>query len=84
MLTKVAAMELGPSGIRVAGIGPGLVDTPLTAYQRDMPAFRQAYLDNTPLGRVGTTADVAAAALFLASTTPRGSPARRCSSTVAP
>jgi NAD(P)-dependent dehydrogenase (short-subunit alcohol dehydrogenase family) len=67
MLTKVAAMELGPSGIRVAGIGPGLIDTPLTAYQRDLPAFRQAYLDNTPLGRVGTTADVAAAALFLAS-----------------
>ena len=67
MLTRVAAMELAPSGIRVAGIGPGLIDTPLTAYQRDMPAFRQAYLDNTPLGRIGTTTDVAAAALFLAS-----------------
>ncbi len=67
MLTRVAAMELGPQGIRVTGIGPGLVDTPLTAYQRDMPAFRQAYLDNTPLGRVGTTADIAGAAVFLAS-----------------
>ena len=67
MLTRVAAMELAPAGIRVTGIGPGLVDTPLTAYQRDAPAFRQAYLDNTPLGRVGTTADIAAAALFLAS-----------------
>ena len=67
MLTKVAAMELAPAGIRVTGIGPGLVDTPLTAYQREAPSFRQAYLDNTPLGRVGTTADIAAAALFLAS-----------------
>ena len=67
MLTRVAALELGPQGIRVAGIGPGLVDTPLTAYQRDMPAFRQAYLENTPMGRVGTTDDIAAAAVFLAS-----------------
>ncbi len=67
MLTRVAALELGPAGIRVAGIGPGLVDTPLTAYQRDMPAFRAAYLEEIPLGRVGTTADIAAAAAFLAS-----------------
>jgi NAD(P)-dependent dehydrogenase (short-subunit alcohol dehydrogenase family) len=67
MLTRVAALELGPAGIRVAGIGPGLIDTPLTAYQRDLPSFRQAYLDNTPMGRIGTTADIAAAALFLAS-----------------
>jgi len=67
MLTKVAAMELAPAGIRVTGIGPGIVDTPLTAYQRDTPAFRQAYLENTPLDRVGTTADIASAAVFLAS-----------------
>jgi len=67
MLTKVSAMELAPSGVRVVGVGPGLIDTPLTAHQRDLPAFRRAYLDNTPLGRVGTTADVASAAVFLAS-----------------
>jgi NAD(P)-dependent dehydrogenase (short-subunit alcohol dehydrogenase family) len=67
MLTRVAAMELGPSGIRVAGIGPGLVDTPLTAYQRDVPAFRDAYLESIPLGRVGRPGDIADAALFLAS-----------------
>ena len=67
MFTRVAALELGPSGIRVVGIGPGLVDTPLTQYQRDLPAFRQGYLENIPLGRVGTPADVAAAAAFLAS-----------------
>jgi NAD(P)-dependent dehydrogenase (short-subunit alcohol dehydrogenase family) len=67
MFTRVAAMELGPEGIRVCGIGPGLVDTPLTQYQRDMPAFREGYLDNIPMGRVGQPADIAAAATFLAS-----------------
>lgn len=67
MFTRVAAMELGPLGIRVTGIGPGLVDTPLTAYQREAPAFRQAYLETIPMGRVGTTADVAAAAVLLVS-----------------
>jgi NAD(P)-dependent dehydrogenase (short-subunit alcohol dehydrogenase family) len=67
MFTRVAALELGPAGIRVVGIGPGLIDTPLTQYQRDLPAFREGYLENIPMGRVGTTADVAAAAAFLAS-----------------
>jgi len=67
MLTRVAAMELGPAGIRVCGIGPGLVDTPLTQYQRDMPAFRDGYLANIPMGRVGQPTDIAAAVAFLAS-----------------
>lgn len=67
MFTRVAAMELGPQGIRVAGIGPGLIDTPLTAFQQALPAFRQAYLDSIPMGRVGTPSDVADAAVFLAS-----------------
>lgn len=67
MFTRVAAMELGPSGIRVAGIGPGFVDTPLTGYASDIPAFRQAYVDSIPLGRAGRTSDVADAAVFLAS-----------------
>jgi NAD(P)-dependent dehydrogenase (short-subunit alcohol dehydrogenase family) len=67
MFTRVAALELGPDGIRVCGIGPGLVDTPLTQYQRDMPAFREGYLQNIPMGRVGAPADIASAAAFLAS-----------------
>lgn len=67
MLTRVAALELGPRGIRVVGIGPGLVDTPLTTFQRERPHVREAFLENIPLGRVGRTDDVAQAAAFLAS-----------------
>jgi NAD(P)-dependent dehydrogenase (short-subunit alcohol dehydrogenase family) len=67
MLTRVAAMELGPQSIRVVGIGPGLIDTPLTAFQRERPHVRQAFLANIPLGRVGTARDIASAAVFLAS-----------------
>jgi len=67
MLTRVAAMELGRDAIRVCGIAPGLVDTPLTAGLSAIPAIRAGYLENIPLGRAGTTADIANAALFLAS-----------------
>ncbi len=67
MITRVAAMELGGDDIRVCGIAPGLVDTPLTTPLANLPGVREAYLENTPLGRVGTPADIAAAALFLAS-----------------
>ena len=67
MLTRVAAMELGEAGVRVVGIGPGLVDTPLTSFQRDVPAIRDAYLRSIPMGRSGTPEDVANLATWLAS-----------------
>ena len=67
MLTRCAAMELGPHRVRVVGIGPGLVDTPLTTFQQDRPHVREAFLANIPLGRVGTARDIASAAVFLAS-----------------
>jgi NAD(P)-dependent dehydrogenase (short-subunit alcohol dehydrogenase family) len=63
MLTKVAAMELGRHGIRVVGIAPGFVDTPLTAGGGDLA--KQAYVEKTPLGRTGEVEDIAAAAEFL-------------------
>ena len=60
-------MELGPSGVRVSGIGPGFIDTPLTAFTQMVPAIRDAYIAATPLGRAGQPEDVADAALFLVS-----------------
>lgn len=67
MLTRVAAMELGPHGVRVAGIGPGYVDTPLTAFANAVPQVRDAYVASTPLGRAGQPEDIADAVAFLVS-----------------
>jgi NAD(P)-dependent dehydrogenase (short-subunit alcohol dehydrogenase family) len=67
MLTRCAAMELGRERVRVVGIGPGLVDTPLTTFQQERPHVREAFLANIPLGRVGAPRDIANAAVFLAS-----------------
>ena len=65
MLTEVAALELGPRGIRVNAIAPGLVITPLTAPAMDIPGVRDDYLANTPLGRSGRPEEVADAAVFI-------------------
>ena len=67
MLTRVGALELAPHKIRVNAVSPGLTDTPLTALVHQTPNIYQGYLENMPLGRTGTTDDIAAAVLFLAS-----------------
>lgn len=67
MLTEVAALELGPAGIRVNAVSPGLVVTPLTAPAMDIPGVRDDYVANTPLGRPGTPEEVAAAVSWLVS-----------------
>jgi len=67
MLTKNAALELGEYGIRVTAIGPGVIATPLNEHNLRVPGMTEAYLDRTPMGRVGTPADIAAVAAFLAS-----------------
>ena len=67
MLSEVAAMELGPFGIRVNSIGPGLIDTPATATFFAVPAIRDGFIEATAIGRAGTVEDVAALAAFLAS-----------------
>lgn len=67
MLTKNAALDLGEHGIRVTAIGPGVIATPLNKHNLRVPGMIEAYLERTPMGRVGTPEDIAAAAAFLAS-----------------
>jgi 3alpha(or 20beta)-hydroxysteroid dehydrogenase len=64
-LSQVAAMELGPQGIRVNTVHPGFIETPMTASAK--PQFRQASLAETPLGRTGGVEEVAGVVLFLLS-----------------
>ena len=68
-LTKVAALEWGPYGIRVNSVHPGLIETPMTADQRVLvdPALRSKVEKSISLGRVGTALDIANMVLFLAS-----------------
>lgn len=67
MLTRCGAMELGPHGIRVTGVAPGLVETPMTRLLVDHEPIRQSFITNSPLGRVGQPQDVAEAIFWLAS-----------------
>ena len=67
MLTQVAALELGPRGIRVNAVSPGFVPTPLTEPAAMIPGVVEEYLENTPLGRTGTPQDIADAVAFLCS-----------------
>lgn len=63
-LTKALAKELGPSGIRVNCVSPGVIETDmLRCYDR---AALDALAEDTPLGRNGTPDDVADAVLYLA------------------
>ena len=66
-LTKTLARDLGPAGIRVNAICPGLIRTPLTEQYFAEAEFEEGLRTVVPQGRVGTVADVADAALYLAS-----------------
>jgi len=64
-LTKALAKELGPSGITVNCVAPGVIETDMCASlsQEDISALK----DETPLGCIGTPDDIAKTVLFLAS-----------------
>jgi NAD(P)-dependent dehydrogenase (short-subunit alcohol dehydrogenase family) len=67
MLVQVAAMELGPRGIRVNAVAPGLVRTGLTEAMTAFPPIWDEYVENTPLGRHATPEEIAALVAFVAS-----------------
>ena len=64
-LTRAAAIEYGPDGIRVNAVGPGTTETPLT---RDAIArASEQIVARYPLGRVAVPEDIAPLVVFLAS-----------------
>jgi NAD(P)-dependent dehydrogenase (short-subunit alcohol dehydrogenase family) len=64
-LAKQLARELGPHGITVNAVAPGRIDTPMIHTVSD--AENEAFVQRTPLGRLGMPEDVASAVVFLAS-----------------
>ena len=64
-LTKALAKEVGPSGVNVNCICPGVIDTDMNADLTDDD--RAVLCESTPLGRLGTPEEVAKAAAFLLS-----------------
>ena len=69
-LTRIAALDAAPYGIRVNAICPGVIETRLGVPARDQAAYAagiQRFADRIPLRRIGQPEDVAAAVAFLAS-----------------
>ena len=67
MLMRNLAVELGPLGITVNNIAPGAIVTPINAKLLDNKAQLAPLLANIPLGRMGTSEEVASLAAFMAS-----------------
>lgn len=65
MHARAAALELGPAGVRVNTVSPGLVDRPGLA--EAWPEGVESYVSRAPLGRLATSADIGNACVLLAS-----------------
>ena len=67
-ITRVLAKELGPRGVRVNAINPGMIDTEGTRTAGFIGGqFESRSIEQTPLGRIGKPDDIAPVAVFLAS-----------------
>ena len=66
-LTKAAAIQYAPEGIRANSIHPGFTDTGMTAKLHAQPGERAARIGKTPIGRMGTPEDIAWGCVYLAS-----------------
>lgn len=58
---------MAPLGVRVNAIGPGFIETPMTARMRGNDAARAGMLAMTPMARFGEPSEIASTALFLSS-----------------
>jgi NAD(P)-dependent dehydrogenase (short-subunit alcohol dehydrogenase family) len=67
MMTQSYALELGPKGVRVNAIAPGLIQTALSAYYWQDEARRDERLEQQPIRHLGQPAEIAEVALLLAS-----------------
>jgi dehydrogenase/reductase SDR family protein 4 len=67
MMTQNYALELGPSGVRVNAIAPGLIRTVLSEYYWKDETRRNRHLDSQPIKHLGEPQEVAEIALMLAS-----------------
>ena len=65
--TRQWASEVGPVGIRVNAVAPGLIETAMTEANRGKPGFTRNMVEPTPLRRAGLPEEVAAVVAFLAS-----------------
>ena len=66
-ITRVSAMELGPHGIRVNGVNPTVVMTPMSAWYWGRPEIQGPFLETMPLQKWATEDDIAAPVVFLLS-----------------
>ena len=66
-VTRIAASEYGPDGLRINAVAPSVIETPMTAHLLAIPAVTSAFLEQTPLGRMGVLDDVSRTVLWLAS-----------------
>jgi NAD(P)-dependent dehydrogenase (short-subunit alcohol dehydrogenase family) len=66
-IIRCVANDFGKRGIRANSISPGLTDTPMTEAAKQVPGLFECFRERYPLGRIGTSADIAAAAVWLAS-----------------
>jgi NAD(P)-dependent dehydrogenase (short-subunit alcohol dehydrogenase family) len=66
-LVRSAALELGPRGVRCNAVLPGVVRTPLMEPMLARPEVADAFVAQTPLGRIADGADIAEVVAFLAS-----------------
>jgi NAD(P)-dependent dehydrogenase (short-subunit alcohol dehydrogenase family) len=67
MMTKSLAAEWAPSGVRVNAVAPGYTRTDLIEHLVETDMARDFWIGGTPLGRIGSTDEIASAVVFLAS-----------------